>query len=50
MSWREEASAVLLADCVVKPQSLGPCLERLRDFSARYEPPFARLEQPARAR
>jgi SRSO17 transposase len=44
MSWREEAGAVLLADCVVRPGSLRPCLERLRDFAARYEHHFARLE------
>jgi len=35
----------LLTDCDVKPRTLAPMLERLRDFAARYQPRFWRSEQ-----
>lgn len=38
---------MLLEDCVVRPESLRPCLERLRDFAERYQPHFERSEQRA---
>lgn len=36
---------MLLEDCVVRPQSLRPCLERLSVFAERYQPHFGRSEQ-----
>lgn len=35
----------LLQDCVVKPETLAPMLELLRDFTRRYAPHFQRREQ-----
>lgn len=45
MTWKEKAKALLLRDCEVDPDSLAPCLERLRAFATRYQPYFKRSEQ-----
>lgn len=39
------SSEVLLADCVVQPETLAPILKRLHSFAARYLPRFWRREQ-----
>lgn len=45
MTARDDAIAMLLEDCVVSGEPLVPLLERLRNFTGRYAPFFARREQ-----
>lgn len=45
MTWKNEAKAMLLEDCVLPAEALVASLERLREFAGRYRPLFTRREQ-----